>query len=130
MASSSADISAACLTAAIFCAREMSNYEIANIALSIEPTDGIFYPEIVMFDHIRGRIRYKLGMPPPIAIAVFDYGGEVDTVFFNRRQGVTVAHSGTVIDVMLPFQPNREAACIPRAIRQLPRSYLIFLPAG
>ena len=85
MASSSADISAACQAAALTVGKSLTPDEIANIALSIEPTDGIFYPGIVAFDHIEGSIRQCMGMPPEMQIAVFDVGGEVDTVSFNQR---------------------------------------------
>lgn len=85
MASSSADISAACQAAALCCGQSLTADEIAEIALGIEPTDGIFYPGIVMFDHVRGLTRKLLGSPPPMTIAVFDVGGEVDTLQFNRR---------------------------------------------
>ncbi|WP_371371358.1 GHMP kinase [Sporomusa aerivorans] len=86
MASSSADISAACQAAALaMTGKELSCDEIADIALSIEPTDGIFYPGIIMFDHVQGKIRRIMGTPPPIRIAVFDAGGEVDTLVFNGR---------------------------------------------
>jgi L-threonine kinase len=85
MASSSADISAACQAAALTVGKALTPDEIADIALAIEPTDGIFYPGIVAFDHVRGLIRQSLGMPPDMTIAVFDAGGQVDTVSFNRR---------------------------------------------
>lgn len=85
MASSSADISAACQAAALACGRQLTADEIADIALSIEPTDGIFYPDIMLFDHVRGNLRQPLGKPPELYIAVFDAGGEVDTLEFNRR---------------------------------------------
>ncbi len=86
MASSSADISAACQAAALAAGRTLSADEIADIALSIEPTDGIFYPGVVMFDHVCGLIRKPLGAPPPMSILIFDAGGQVDTLEFNRRR--------------------------------------------
>ncbi|MDD4600266.1 L-threonine kinase [bioreactor metagenome] len=85
MASSSADISAACQAVAHSIGKFLTPAEIADIALTIEPTDAIFYPGIVMFDHISGHIRRSLGAPPDMYIAVFDVGGEVDTLDFNRR---------------------------------------------
>lgn len=85
MASSSADISAACQAAALTAGKSLTPDEIADIALAIEPTDGIFYPGVVAFDHIYGSIRQNIGKPPAMAIAVFDAGGEVDTVSFNQR---------------------------------------------
>jgi len=85
MASSSADISATCQSIALAAGRELTPDEIADIALSIEPTDGIFYPGIMLFDHIHGRIRQYLGKALPMHIAVFDVGGEIDTLHFNQR---------------------------------------------
>lgn len=85
MASSSADISAACQAAALWAGGTITVDEIADIALDIEPTDAVFYPGIVMFDHLEGRIRRNLGSPPEINIALFDTGGEIDTLEFNRR---------------------------------------------
>lgn len=85
MASSSADISAACQAAALAAGRILTPDEIADIALTIEPTDGIFYPGVVMFDHVRGLIRKPLGSPPPMSVLIFDAGGVVDTLEFNRR---------------------------------------------
>ncbi|VBB06828.1 Hypothetical protein LUCI_2065 [Lucifera butyrica] len=85
MASSSADISAACQATAATLGKLLTVDEIADIALSIEPTDGIFYTGVVMFDHVKGELRRQLGAPPPMRIAVFDAGGEVDTLGFNQR---------------------------------------------
>jgi L-threonine kinase len=85
MASSSADIGAACRAVATCLQKEISLPQIADIALSIEPTDAVFFPGIIMFDHRTGKICEYLGQPPVIEILVFDVGGEVDTVGFNAR---------------------------------------------
>lgn len=85
MASSSADISAACQAVGVSLGVTFTPDEIADIALAIEPTDAIFYPGIFMFDHVNGRIRNYLGTPPDINIAVFDIGGEINTMHFNKR---------------------------------------------
>lgn len=89
MASSSADISAACQAAALAAECSLTPDEIADIALAIEPTDGIFYPGIMMFDHVSGSLRRSLGCPPGIILAVFDIGGEIDTEAFNLRRDLT-----------------------------------------
>jgi len=89
MASSSADISAACQATALSMGKMLSSDEIADLALSIEPTDGIFYPGIVLFDHVRGTVRKSLGDVPPMSIVVFDIGGQVDTQEFNSRQDLS-----------------------------------------
>jgi L-threonine kinase len=85
MASSSADISAACQATAIHAGKPLQAEEIAAIALSIEPTDAIFYPGIMMFDHVEGKLSKCLGQPPPLDIVILDVGGEIDTLSFNRR---------------------------------------------
>lgn len=85
MSSSSADISAACQAAALYVGRRLTADEIADIALTIEPTDAVFYDGIMMFDHVAGKLRRSLGVPPAMDILVFDAGGEVDTIAFNER---------------------------------------------
>lgn len=86
MASSSADIAAVCQAVACFHGKPFSTREIAEIALAIEPTDGVFIPGVAIFDHVGGHIQQSLGQPPPLKIMIFDIGGEVDTVSFNQRQ--------------------------------------------
>ncbi len=88
MASSSADIAAVCQLTALAHGRTLSADEISAIAASIEPTDGIFYDGIVMINHISGVCLRHLGEPPPLAIAIFDTGGEIDTVRFNCRRDI------------------------------------------
>jgi L-threonine kinase len=85
MASSSADIAASCAAAAKALGEAVAPDEIKNIALAIEPTDGVFFPGIVAFDHVRGGTLVNLGEPPKIKLAIFDFGGEIDTIDFNKR---------------------------------------------
>ncbi len=85
MASSTADIAAACVATARALEKAISAEEVADIALSIEPTDGLMYPGIALFDHRMGRIRRTLGCPPPMDVIVVDPGGTVDTLLFNGR---------------------------------------------
>lgn len=99
MASSSADISACCQAVALKFGKCLSVDEIADIALTIEPTDGIFYPGIVLFDHIYGRVRQSLGQPPHMKILIFDIGGEVDTLLFNRREDLAVLNRNKETEV-------------------------------
>ncbi|PKB59013.1 MAG: hypothetical protein BZY83_04005 [SAR202 cluster bacterium Casp-Chloro-G2] len=83
MASSSADLAAAIAATGQALGEELSPYQIAQNALSIEPTDGIMIPGIALFDHRAGIIRESLGPPPPMEIIALDLGGTVDTVAFN-----------------------------------------------
>ena len=83
MASSSADLAAAIAATGMALGEELSPYQIAQIALSIEPTDGVMIPGVALFDHRAGIIRESLGPPPPMEIVALDLGGTVDTVQFN-----------------------------------------------
>jgi len=83
MASSTADITAACVATAEAAGKYITPDEIAGIALSIEPTDGLMYSGLVLFDHVAGKLYRDLAMPPEIKILVVDPGGEVDTEKFN-----------------------------------------------
>ena len=84
MASSTADVSAAIVATAAAMGRELSPVQIAEIALGIEPSDGVMFPDIAVFDHRDGRIARSLGPPPPMRVLILDFGGSVDTLEFNR----------------------------------------------
>lgn len=86
MASSTADVAAAALATALALGEDLAVEFIAQLALEIEPSDGIFYPGIVMFDHLRGTVAEQLGQPPPMKILVIDLGGMVDTIEFNKSK--------------------------------------------
>jgi len=100
MASSSADISATCQSIALSAGTLLTPDEIADIALSIEPTDGIFYPGIVLFDHVHGSHRQYLGDAIPMYIVIFDVGGEIDTVDFNQRHDLKTLNEANEYQVL------------------------------
>lgn len=112
MASSSADIAAACQAAALAHGRTLSPQQRISLAVGIEPTDGVFCGGIVQFDHVGGRRCLSLGAPPPMLVSVWDCGGQVDTQAFNRRED------------LLRLNRDKEAAvrhavaCIRRGIRR------------
>lgn len=85
MGSSTADIVAAARAAAGCLGRELTHRQLAGLALSIEPSDGVMYRGVALFDHRRGRLARVLGAPPPARVLIFDYGGKVDTLTFNRN---------------------------------------------
>ena len=84
MGSSSADITAAVWAAGRAAGVTLPPETIADIALAVEPTDGVMFPGIARFDHREGRIAESLGMPPPLEVIVVDRGGQVDTLEFNQ----------------------------------------------
>lgn len=85
MASSTADISAACLATARALGYDLTPHDVAKIALSIEPSDGLFFPGIVAFDHVKGIYFKKIGNAINLDLLVYDFGGEIDTIVFNQR---------------------------------------------
>jgi L-threonine kinase len=85
MASSTADISATCAAVAWAAGVRLSVWNIAGIALSIEPTDAIMFPGIALFDHVEGKVARVLGEAPDMEAVVVDLGGTVDTVSFNAN---------------------------------------------
>lgn len=83
MASSTADISAAIAATADALGAEMPSTDMAQIALLVEPSDGVMLPGIAILDHKRGGEARMLGAPPPMRVVVLDFGGNVDTLAFN-----------------------------------------------
>ena len=84
MASSTADIAAAIAATAAALRVPMPPALIAQLALRIEPSDGVMLPGIALFDHKRGKLAHPLGDPPPMRVLALDFGGGVDTLAFNR----------------------------------------------
>lgn len=86
MASSTADVAAAIVATADALGAQLAPREIADIALMVEPSDGVMFPGIALFDHRQGKVLELLGQPPAIRVVVLDFGGRVDTVTFNRAE--------------------------------------------
>ena len=84
MGSSSADITAAVGAIGLAAGKPFPSEDIASIALSVEPTDGVMFPGIALIDHRCGSVAESLGPPPPMEVIVIDTGGTVDTLEFNR----------------------------------------------
>ena len=83
MGSSSADLAATIAATGLALGTRLSPENIARIALSVEPSDGVMFPGIALLDHREGRILEPLGPPPPMEIVALDFGGTVDTLEFN-----------------------------------------------
>lgn len=96
MASSSADVSAIIIAAAAAFGRELQETEVASLAASIEPTDGVFCHGIVAMEYSTGRILRRYDTVPPMIIAVFDTGGIVDTVTFHACHDRNICHDDGV----------------------------------
>jgi L-threonine kinase len=84
MASSTADIAATVYALAKALGEEVEPWEVARIALGVEPSDSLMFPGLALFDHRGGRVYEDLGPAPPLEIVVLDFGGTVDTLAYNR----------------------------------------------
>lgn len=85
MASSSADIGAVCIAVAAAFHKTLTAQEIAYIAASIEPTDGVFCPGIVAINYQNGQILHAYGRFPPLQLIVFDAGGTMNTETYHLQ---------------------------------------------
>ena len=83
---STADLSAAIAATALAMGRELSPYDIAQIALSIEPTGGAMMPGLALFDHRAGMVRESLGSPPPMEVVALDFGGNPGSSLDDRTR--------------------------------------------
>ena len=89
LGSSTADVAAAIAATGMALGNELPPEEVARLALSVEPTDGVMFPGLALFDHREGKKMEVLGPPPPMELVALDFGGTVDTLEFNqtdRRQ--------------------------------------------
>jgi L-threonine kinase len=95
LGSSSADLSAAIAATALALGEELSPYDIAQIALSIEPTGGVMVPGLALFDHRAGMVRESLGAPPPMEIVALDFGGTPSSSMDDRTRRWRAVHDQT-----------------------------------
>ncbi|MDD3115583.1 MAG: GHMP kinase [Anaerovibrio sp.] len=85
MAASTADIVAVIQAVSAAIDEELEPEEIAELAAGIEPTDGIFYPGIVQMNYMTGELIKSYGNAPKMIIAMFDTGGEINTIEFHSE---------------------------------------------
>jgi L-threonine kinase len=83
MASSTADVVGAIEATAAALERSLTADDVSRMAISIEPSDGLMYRGVVVYNHRRGRLLERLGCLPDLQQLIIDTGGEVDTVAFN-----------------------------------------------
>lgn len=95
MASSTADIGAAVGLWLAMSRGTVDTDSVALTALTVEPTDGVLFDGIVLFDHQRGSVLQRWGSPPPIEIVAVEVSRPVDTVAFNERDTATVSREQT-----------------------------------
>lgn len=93
MASSTADIGAAVAAVGAFFGQELTNEEIARIALVVEPTDSIIFSALTLFDYVEGTYQETLGTCPSLEIIVLEGRGVVDTLDFHKNDYDTLIYA-------------------------------------
>jgi len=85
LASSSADLvaTARALESTMGCV--IPTELILAILRTIEPSDGVMYPEFVTFFHRKVELGRRLGFPSRLKVLAIDEGGQIDTIEYNRR---------------------------------------------
>jgi len=83
MASSTADVVGAIEATAAALERGITAEDVSRVAISIEPSDGLMYRGVVVYNHRYGRLLERLGSLPDLQQLIVDTGGEVDTIAFN-----------------------------------------------
>jgi len=58
---------------------------ISEIFISIEPHDGLMFKSCVVYNHRKGKLIKELLYIPQYWIIAIDFGGEVDTVTYNKH---------------------------------------------
>lgn len=84
LASSSADLVATARAVGGALGVAMVPARIEECLRGIEPSDGVMYDAVAVFNHRQVRLRRLLGSLPPMTVVGLDEGGVVDTVAFNR----------------------------------------------
>lgn len=86
MASSTADIAAACQATAAYYGRKISRDEIIDICLAIERTDSILFPTLTLFEQKNGSVRECSGWAPQFYVVVLEPEETLETEVFHSRE--------------------------------------------
>lgn len=84
-ASSTADIAALLAALALLVERDLCEEDIARIALKIEPSDGIVFSKMCIFDHLEGTILVRFPVPRYLGVIGVELPGFLDTLSVDRH---------------------------------------------
>ena len=104
MSSSTADIVGTCIATAEALGRDLTPLKIAEIAVSIEPTDALMFEDMLAFDHISGGIREYIGPAPEMDILIIDLGGRINTLEFNIRRNEILKKSNNALELREAYE--------------------------
>jgi len=86
MASSTADIAAACQATAAYYGRQISRDEIIDICLAIERTDSILFPTLTLFEQKNGTVREDSRWAPQFYVVVLEPATTLETEAFHSEK--------------------------------------------
>lgn len=101
MASSSADMVATARSLASALHLSIPPKLLMSMLRTIEPTDGVMFPDYVSFFHRRVELCNRCGFPSAMKILYLDEGGQIDTVEYNRRSHCFTAAEYTEYKTLL-----------------------------
>ncbi|QIY90732.1 GHMP family kinase ATP-binding protein [Chryseobacterium gallinarum] len=82
--SSTADLNAAIKALEAFLDKKFSELEISEFFKQVEPHDALMYRSCVGYNHREGKLLNNFNYIPKFKIIVVDFGGEVDTITYNK----------------------------------------------
>lgn len=85
MASSTADIAATITATARWLGASLSQQELVNLCLKLEPTDSTIFSTLTLFDHIKGDFQQALNNPPKLDILILEPEQTLTTAEYHCR---------------------------------------------
>lgn len=85
MSSSTADIASTIFGIGNLFDVKIDRYKLAEISVSIEPTDSIIFEELTLFDSLKGKVILPIAPVPPLKVIVLEGLGSVDTIEYHNK---------------------------------------------
>lgn len=85
MASSTADLAATIMAVSRWLNQSITIDEIAKLCISIEPTDSVLFPQLTLFDQLRGKYQQPLGDMPKMDVLILEPEQTLTTAAYRRK---------------------------------------------
>ncbi|PAB60772.1 GHMP family kinase ATP-binding protein [Anaeromicrobium sediminis] len=84
MASSTADMAATIVAMCSMINRKITEEELAQICVSVEPTDSTIFKELTLFDHLNGRKIENFSWVPNVSVLILEPSHILETQKFRK----------------------------------------------
>ncbi|MCT4593023.1 MAG: cobalamin biosynthesis protein [Anaeromicrobium sp.] len=84
MASSTADMAAAVVALSSMINKEITEEELAQICVCVEPTDSTIFKELTLFDHLNGRKIKNFSWIPNVSVLILEPSHILETQKFRK----------------------------------------------